>query len=260
MRALAKRKKARTLAYYEHRLYIAGLQTFVAGRKAVDDAALTRALGESEDAVVEVMNAAVVATYAAAYTKFKPLNKQIYAIGGHSAYGSIPFVRAAMRFAKDEKKKKSNRAEKTVRTSFDMLDQDAVDWVEDHALELAKNLSETSRKDIRAAVHRAFVETGDPIQARREIMQSIGSASRAEVISRTEIMTAQNEGKRAGWRQAADDELIAPDARRIWITSGSACKECLPMNDAEATLNGTYDNRSMGPPLHPNCRCTEGLV
>jgi len=248
-------KKPTTQQRYERRLYLAGMRTFSAGRKAVDEAALLRGLGHTQEAAIEAMEPAVIAVYEASYAEYKPLNRQIYGLAGHSTYGPAP---ATFRTLKD-KEKKDVRVIRTIRESFSMLDPEALAWVEEHALELAKNLSATSRADIKAAVMSAFLK-GDPIAAQAQIYAAVGSSARAEVIARTEIMTASNEGRRAGWKQAADDDLISKTARRVWIASNSACKICWPLNETSAPLNGVYENGSKGPPLHPNCRCSEGLV
>lgn len=59
---------------------------------------------------------------------------------------------------------------------------------------------------------------------------------RAVLIARTEIMTAANDGQRALWRQAAQAGELN-------------------------LLDGQYPgDGGQGPPLHPDCRCTEGLV
>lgn len=89
---------------------------------------------------------------------------------------------------------------------------------------------------------------------------------RAQTIARTEIMSALNVGQRLLWGQAVEADELDPDAmERVWIvTEGElgahpVCDDCAAMDGETAPIDGTYLDGVEGPPLHPNCRCTEGL-
>jgi len=92
---------------------------------------------------------------------------------------------------------------------------------------------------------------------------------RAEVIARTETIRAANLGQQALWRQAVDQGLIPPGAERVWITAGDerTCDFCGPLDGMTVGLEDYFssaaNNRSyttLTPPLHPQCRCSLGLV
>jgi SPP1 gp7 family putative phage head morphogenesis protein len=146
--------------------------------------------------------------------------------------------------------------------AFDVSDPRAVQWAHDHAAELAEGISETTRQAIRDAIEEAVA--GDGIDAAYDtIEEAVGDADRAEMIARTETMTAANEGQREGWDQAVEEGLLTGDEKREWIATGDegVCDECDALDGEVTDLDGQYPgDGGDGPPLHPNCRCTEGIV
>src|SRR5204863_36491 len=95
------------------------------------------------------------------------------------------------------------------------------------------------------------------------ILDAIGDEARATLIARTETMIAANAGQRLGWDQAVDEGLLTGREKRQWIATddGELCDECDALDGKTTTLDGEYpDPGGDGPPLHPNCRCTEGIV
>lgn len=142
---------------------------------------------------------------------------------------------------------------------FDVNDPRAIEWAKEHAAELAKGISDTTRDDIAAAIAQALEDGTDPTDA---IAEAVGDDARAEMIARTEVMSASNEGQRQGWDQAVDNGLLPDDAKRVWIASEvGACDDCDELDGETADLDGDYPGDGAdGPPLHPNCRCTEGIA
>lgn len=144
---------------------------------------------------------------------------------------------------------------------FDVKSPRAIKWAKEHAAELVKELSETSEKRIKAAVAGAL--EGDGLDAAYDtILKAVGDEARADMIARTETMTAANEGQRGSWDEAVERGLLPPDVKVSWIaTEPFACPECEALDREERTLDGEYpDPGGAGPPLHPNCRCTEGIT
>lgn len=144
---------------------------------------------------------------------------------------------------------------------FDDQDELAAEWVEKHGAELAKGLSQTSQDEIKDALQDAF-EGGDLDEAIDLIVKAVGDPDRADMIARTELMRASNEGQRQAWSQAVDDGLLTGDERKTWIaTEVGACDECDALDGETTDLDGEYPGEGgEGPPLHPRCRCTEGIV
>lgn len=144
---------------------------------------------------------------------------------------------------------------------FDVKNQRASDWADRHAAELIDGITETTREDISNAIAESF-ETGDLGAAYEVILDAVGNERRAELISRTETMMAANAGQRESWSQAVEVGLLDGDEKREWIATAdvSCCDSCDELNGKLADLGGKYpDPGGDGPPLHPRCRCTEGI-
>lgn len=146
------------------------------------------------------------------------------------------------------------------RMRFDGKNEEAQAWAREHAAELARDLSETTRHDIAEALVDAF-ESGNMGDLEERITLAVGDEARAELIARTEVMKAANEGQRQAWNQAVDEGLLEGNERRVWIaTEGSACPICEELDGKTAKLGEEYpDPGGDGPPQHPNCRCSEGI-
>lgn len=148
----------------------------------------------------------------------------------------------------------------TITMKFDAKNERAAKWARDHAAELIDGISDTTEQAIKDAVARAQEEGGLDEQY-DEILDAVGNVDRAQVIARTESMTAANEGNRQGWDQAVNEGLLTGDERRVWIATSDACPQCDELDGEETSLDGSYSGDGEdGPPLHPNCRCTEGIV
>jgi hypothetical protein len=143
---------------------------------------------------------------------------------------------------------------------FDAKNSNAATWALTHATQIADDISQTSKDNIALAVARAQ-EEGDLGEQYDEILDAVGDEARASLIARTESMTAVNEGQRDAWDQALEKGLLTEDNRVVWIATSDACPECEELDGEERTLDGEYPgDGGDGPPLHPNCRCTEGIV
>jgi SPP1 gp7 family putative phage head morphogenesis protein len=175
------------------------------------------------------------------------------AAGGNAALKMLPQARAAEERALAD-------AKFTMR--FDVSDPEAIAWANEHAAELAHGISDTTRQRIAKAVADALA--GDGIEAAySEIEDAVGDADRAEMIARTETMTAANEGQRQGWDQAVESGLLTGDEKKEWIATGDSnvCPQCDELDGTVVGLDEEYPNDGGdGPPAHPDCRCTEGIV
>lgn len=150
----------------------------------------------------------------------------------------------------------------TLNIQFDVQNARAASWALEHAGWLIDDVAQTTRERIQEAIARAQIG-GDLQQQRQDIEDAVGDEARANVIARTESMTAANEGQRQGWDQAVEEGLLPADAKRVWIaTDVGPCPICEGLDGQEATLGDEYDDAAggAGPPAHPNCRCTEGIA
>jgi hypothetical protein len=81
--------------------------------------------------------------------------------------------------------------------------------------------------------------------------------SRARMIARTEIKTAQVQGQLAAMRQAIADGLADPaTAQKTWVTGATdVCSTCSSLAGKSLLLDRSFEGVGDGPPAHPNCRC-----
>ena len=148
---------------------------------------------------------------------------------------------------------------------FDRTNPSAVAWAKNHAGELIKGISKTTRDDVREVITRAFVEGIPPRSAASLLLDAVGDATRALTIARTETMRASNEGQEQLWKQATDVGLLTGREERMWIVTPDdrLCPICEGLEDRTSPLNGMFTSNSGAsydvPPAHPNCRCVMGL-
>jgi SPP1 gp7 family putative phage head morphogenesis protein len=143
---------------------------------------------------------------------------------------------------------------------FNAKDPYAIRWAQRYAAELAKGISDTTRDDIKEAIAAGLEGEFTRAEVVRAIKQAVGSRERAELIARTETMHAANEGQRQAWNQAVKKGLLTGKEKRTWIATEVACPLCMGLDGKVTGLNGEYPGGGDGPPLHPRCRCTEGIV
>ena len=164
-----------------------------------------------------------------------------------------------LRTAAPQVKGKPHSTVGATKLAFNVSNPKAIKWAHDHAAELAIGLSDTTEQDIKDAVERAM-EEGDLSQLRKEIFDAVGDEARVEMIARTEVQLAANEGVRQSWDQAAEKGLLTGDEQRVWVAFAGCCDECDALDGKHADLDGEYPgDGGDGPPLHPNCRCSESL-
>jgi len=126
------------------------------------------------------------------------------------------------------------------------LDSYALDWIKLRSLTLAKSINKTTLEALRKELALGF-EAGESIQQLTQRLEGYFTENakvRAETISRTEVISAYNEGHLHRYELEGVDKsefFAAPDA----------CEVCLPY-DGEIFI--TKDSHGIIP-VHPNCRC-----
>lgn len=146
-----------------------------------------------------------------------------------------------------------------IRMRFDAENEAAALWAEEHVAQLIEGVTLTTRTLIQDAVATAH-RIGQVGEVYKTIRDAIGDKDRAQLIARTETMMAANEGQRQAWQQAVEEGLLPQNATVSWIaTEVGACPECEELDGETRSLDGQYPG-DVFPPLHPNCRCTEGIL
>ena len=126
------------------------------------------------------------------------------------------------------------------------LDSYALDWIKFRSLTLAKSINKTTLEALRRELSLGF-EAGESIQQLTKRIEGYfeGNAkARAEMVSRTEVISAYNEGHLHRY------ELEGVDKSEFYA-SVDACEECLSY-DGEVFI--TKEAHGIIP-VHVNCRC-----
>ena len=127
------------------------------------------------------------------------------------------------------------------------LDEFARAWILQRSLLLAKSINMTTMDAIRKALAEGFAE-GESMQQltkRIEGYFETNSKIRAEMVARTETISASNEGALHRY------ELEGIDKSEFY-PSPDACEVCLEI--AQEPIYVTKDASGIIP-VHPNCRC-----
>ena len=126
------------------------------------------------------------------------------------------------------------------------LDQYALEWIKLRSLTLARSINKTTLEALRKELSLGF-EAGESIQQLTKRIEGYFTENakyRAEMVSRTEVISAYNEGHLHRY------ELEGVDKSEFYASVG-ACEECLPY---DGQVYPTKEAHGIIP-VHPNCRC-----
>ena len=184
---------------------------------------------------------------------------------------------------------------------YDTKNPDIKNLINDSTGRLVENIKEGTREFIADAVSRRFDEALSPRRVADIIKPSIGLNSRQVIalnnyrnmlekketpdsrietltdayydrlldyrsvmIARTESQFAMNQGQLSVWKEATDQGLIDPTAKKRWVVDGNPCPQCEDLGEQEPIeLDDSWDSEGDtvdSPPLHPNCYCNMELV
>jgi hypothetical protein len=196
--------------------------------------------------------------------------------------------------------------------TFDATNPNVQRFINEKVGALVTNITENSRASVRQAVMSARQREATVAEVARDVKRAVGLrpdqqksvekyaenlrqqgikgkrlrelvdefakkklAERANMIARTEMMSATNGGHAVGWDQAADMGLFNKEEATVrWVAAaedGRLCPTCESMNDIPRPYTGTWTVRmldhkgrytgrtkqvKMPNETHPNCRCT----
>lgn len=179
--------------------------------------------------------------------------------------------------------------------SFDVTNEEAVAWIEQHAADRVVQITSETRLAIRGIVQSSFTERFTPVESAKRIKEVIGVTQRqataiskyadslkaqghkaatvdrlrkqyhekslryrAESIARTETIDASVAGQQQLWEQAIRAGNIG---RNEWIQEwivtydDRTCPQCRGMAGKRARVGETFPGDGRGPSLHTRCRC-----
>ena len=171
-------------------------------------------------------------------------------------------------------------------TSFVLDNPFSLPWIREHSAEFLADVSDSSRKAVRALLLRSFQEGITPAQTARDMREVIGLTEResravanrraqliadglgGEVldkkvrsyadklqrdrtlrIARTETITAEAQGLRDSWQAAVEAGDLNPGVEKVWIASTSSertCPICLELDGKTVPLNESFPSAVLG--------------
>lgn len=140
----------------------------------------------------------------------------------------------------------------------DLVDQvfeRAVTWADKNAAALVTGVTESTRDDIRDAIASGLEDNIGYDEIIERIQEAgIFDEDRAELIARTEIADANQQGALEGMRQAQSTGLVV---KKSWYPDEDACPICLDNADAgEIDIDDDFPSGDDAPTAHPNCECS----
>jgi SPP1 gp7 family putative phage head morphogenesis protein len=133
--------------------------------------------------------------------------------------------------------------------TFELENPEAVEWISSRSLNLAQMVNGTTRKQLRAVLAEG-VDLGESIPKitkRIKEFYTNGYERRAQIVARTEVIAAANEGAIQGFKEAGVEymEFYAALDERICPDCSALHEQIFYVKDAKNII-----------PIHPQCRCT----
>lgn len=127
----------------------------------------------------------------------------------------------------------------------------AAQWAGEHALELARGLTDTTKELAKAKI-KQWLLTGKPMgELEKSLAEVISPRWRASLIASTEVTRAFAE---ASLEIAQEMDVIK---RVVWLTAHDeqVCPICGPLNGSTTKVGSVFPGGFSSPPAHPRCRC-----
>jgi len=158
-----------------------------------------------------------------------------------------PFIGGVM-----EEVGQANLDDLLVGIDFDINNPRAQRWLGSRLEQYSKDVNGTTLKSLKGTL-REGVAAGESIPDLRKRVQGVFdgcSRYRAQMISRTETITASNQGALEAFRQSGVVE------KKEWLVAPDACDICLDNQaDGQIGLEAKFSSGDSTPTAHPNCKC-----
>lgn len=128
----------------------------------------------------------------------------------------------------------------------------SVAWADEHAGELIRGLSKTTRDTLQDLVGTAEEEGWSNATLADELESNFGfSRNRADMVARTETATADVEGNKQAYQASGQVDQWQ------WITAAddNVSDECEMNSDEIRDIGDAFPSGATQPPGHPRCRC-----
>jgi SPP1 gp7 family putative phage head morphogenesis protein len=141
--------------------------------------------------------------------------------------------------------------------NFNLVNERALEWLRSYTPKLAGAVEAETLATLRANLIQG-IEAGENMDTiRRRIQDTFDDMERwrAEMIARSETITAQERGNRETFKDAGFTQ-------KVWLANPDACEICLELDGKVVGIDDPffYDPKGysdgQGPTRHPRCRCT----
>jgi hypothetical protein len=135
---------------------------------------------------------------------------------------------------------------------------EAVNYAAARSAEMIGQVTDTMRKVLRQEITDAVGLNWDVDKLADRLEQTgLFSDQRSEMIARTEVSMAQNQGTLEAGRQARAAGL---NVRKVWTLADNPCPLCQEAAaEGDIGLDSPFGDAGDAPPLHPNCMCALDL-
>lgn len=210
----------------------------------------------------------------------------------------IEYTNAAAKIMHDAGKKA--RTWKSVERAPEItvsLNERSKKWIDQHARELAVELSRQQHEVVRAVIRDGYARGSRPEEMAQRLKTVVGLterqqravdnfanqedvtdaqveryaqkqlANRVEAISRTENRAAVENGRLAEWQTATEDGELPPGTKKVWDASPDSyrlCDGCAELDGQAVGIDEDFHSDELDwdgpcPGSHVNCRCTMTL-
>lgn len=117
-------------------------------------------------------------------------------------------------------------------------------------------ITDSTRHEIRSIITEAIDPGLDPDELREKLQESVAfSEDRADLVARTELARAHNEGNLIGMKESQE---VVGDFKKKWLTAGDdrvspGCRK--NQEQGAIPLDAAFQSGDDAPPAHPRCRC-----
>ena len=178
---------------------------------------------------------------------------------------------------------------------FDYTDPRSIAWGTEQSARLVTAVTDEVRNQIRDVIGQAFTHNKTVAETARQLRTFIGLNQRqqnslekfiqanidapnldkliidykkraikyrADMIARTEIITAESNGRYLGWKQEVESGISDPNGMKRWSAASGerTCDTCGAMNGKSVKWDEPFPNGIFNSPAHVMCRCSTSFL
>ena len=154
-------------------------------------------------------------------------------------------------FLKDYVEKSGGAAANLLGSTFDPLTDTLTSFIEKRAKYFATTINDTTREALLTSI-KTGLDNGEnlsDIEGRIGSVYDIAKGSRTQMIARTEISAASNQGAIGAYTQAGVEKVQ-------WAVVDPQDEDCLENDGDIEVIGDAFPSGDTEPPIHPNCECT----